>query len=106
MDSNIPATPAYGDNISQLVKYARICTAKADFMHRLRSLSSRLKQQGFKSTLYFLNRLKNSSNVIAQQWLNIMLHYGNYDRQFVIEKYHSSSMYPLLTCKFKCFYLF
>ena len=55
MDSNIPfffpATPAYGVYISQLVRYARICTAKADFMHRLRRLSSRLKQQGFKSTL-------------------------------------------------------
>ena len=34
-----------------MVRYARICTAKADFMHRLRTLSSRLKQQGFKSTL-------------------------------------------------------
>jgi len=51
MDSNIPATPAYGVYVSQLVRYARICTAKADFMHRLCSLSSRLKQQGFKSSL-------------------------------------------------------
>ena len=51
MDSNIPATPAYGVYISQLVRYARICTAKADFMHRLRRLSSHLKQQGFKSML-------------------------------------------------------
>jgi len=25
MDSNIPATPAYGVNLSQLVRYARIC---------------------------------------------------------------------------------
>ena len=51
MDSNIPATPAYGVYVSQLVRYARICTAKADFMHRLRSLSPRLKQQGVKSSL-------------------------------------------------------
>jgi len=51
MDSNIPATPVYGVYISQLARYARICTAKADFMHRLRSLSFRLKQQGLKSTL-------------------------------------------------------
>ena len=48
---HIPATPAYGVYISQLVRCARICTAKADFMHRLRILSSRLKQKGFKSTL-------------------------------------------------------
>jgi len=49
MDSSIPATPAYDVYMSQLVRYARICTAKVDFIHRLRSL--RLKQQGFKSTL-------------------------------------------------------
>ena len=40
-----------GFYVSQLVRYARICTAKAEFMHRLRSLSSRLKQQGFKTSL-------------------------------------------------------
>ena len=51
MDSNIPTTPAYGVYVSQLVRYARICIAKADFMHRLRSLSSRHKQKGFKSSL-------------------------------------------------------
>ena len=46
-----PCHSGYGVYISQLVRYARIRTAKADFMHRLRRLSSRLKQQGFKSTL-------------------------------------------------------
>ena len=44
MDSNIPANPAYGVYISQLV---RICTSKVDFMNRLRGLSLRLRQQGF-----------------------------------------------------------
>ena len=53
MDSNIPANPAYGVYISQLVRYARICTSKLDFIHRLRCLSSRLLQQGFKLTLLF-----------------------------------------------------
>ena len=39
MDSNIPANPAYGFYISQLVRYARICTSKVDFINRLRGLS-------------------------------------------------------------------
>ena len=51
MDSNIPARPAYGVYISQLVRYARICTSKLDFLRRLGSLSSRLQKQGFKSAL-------------------------------------------------------
>ena len=49
MDSNIPANPAYGIYISQLVRYARISTSKADFLHRLCQVSSRLHRQGFKS---------------------------------------------------------
>ena len=51
MDSKNPANLAYGVYISQLVRCARICTAKVDFMRRLCSLASRLQQQGFKSTL-------------------------------------------------------
>ena len=51
MDSNIPANPAYGVYISQLVRYARICTSKVDFMNRLRELSLRLRQQGFVTNL-------------------------------------------------------
>ena len=58
MDSNIPANPAYGVYISQLVRYARICTSKVDFMNRLRGLSLRLRQQGF---LTNLKHLLNSS---------------------------------------------
>ena len=44
MESNIPANPAYGVYISQLVRYARICTSKVDFMNRLRGLSLCLRQ--------------------------------------------------------------
>ena len=51
MDSNISANPAYGIYISQLVRYARICTSKGDFMNRLRGLSLRLRQQGFLTNL-------------------------------------------------------
>ena len=51
MNSNIPANPAYGVYISQLVRYARICTSKVDFINRLRGLSLRLSQQGFETNL-------------------------------------------------------
>ena len=69
MDSNIPATPTYGVYVSQLVRYARICTGKADFMHvaYLPVLNNKAL-----NLRYSLNQLKNSSNINAQQWLNIM----------------------------------
>ena len=44
-------TAAYGVYISQLVRYARICTSKVDFINRLRRLSLRLRQQGFETNL-------------------------------------------------------
>ena len=49
MDSNNPANPAYGVYISQLVRYARICMSKADFINRLRGLSLCLRRQGFET---------------------------------------------------------
>ena len=60
MDSNIPTNPAYGVYISQLVRYARICTSKVDFKNRLRGLSLRLRQQGFLWT-----ELKNANGYIS-----------------------------------------
>ena len=51
MDSNIPANLTYGVYISQLVRYARICTCKIDLKNRLRWLSLRLRQQGFETNL-------------------------------------------------------
>ena len=52
MDSNIPANPAYGVYISQLVRYARICTSKVDFMNRLRGLSSWFSNQTTSANIY------------------------------------------------------
>ena len=51
MDGNIPTNPAYGVYISQLVRYARICTSKVDFMNKLRGLSLCLGQRGFLTNL-------------------------------------------------------
>ena len=47
----LQSNPTYSDYISQLVRYARICTSKVDFINRLRGLSLRLRQQGFETNL-------------------------------------------------------
>ena len=70
MNSNIPANPAYGVYVSQLVRYARICTSKVDFINRLRGLSLRLRQQGFET-----NRLQNAFNKFVNR------------QGFIVEKY-------------------
>ena len=71
MDSNIPANPAYSVYISQLVRYARICMTKVDFINRLRGLSLRLRQQGFET-----NRLQNSFNKFVNSHGLIVEKYG------------------------------
>ena len=49
--THIHANPAYGVYISQLGRYARICTSKVDFMNRLLGLPLRLRQQAFETNL-------------------------------------------------------
>ena len=71
MDSNIPANPAYGVYIFQLVRYARICTSKVDYMKRLRRLSLRLRQQGFETNL-----LQKSFNKFFNRHGLIVVKYG------------------------------
>ena len=70
MDRNIPANPAYGVYICQLVRYARICTSKVDFMNRLRGLSLRLRQQGFETNLLqkSFNKFFNWHDVIVVKY--------------------------------------
>jgi hypothetical protein len=45
--SNIPASPEYGVNISQLIRYARACSAYDQFLLRDNLLTKKLMSQGF-----------------------------------------------------------
>ena len=97
MDSNIPANPAYGVYISQLVRYVRICTSKLDFIHRLRLLSSRLLLTKGSNLRYFVNRLLNCSNATVLLLRSMALHYGKLDYQSRIERYRR------ILCYFRSF---
>ena len=48
MCSNIPASPAYGVYISQLIRYARASSNYSDFLKRHLYLRNRLLDQGYK----------------------------------------------------------
>ena len=48
MCSNIPASPAYGLYISQLIRYARASSTYSDFLKRHLHLRNRLLDQGYK----------------------------------------------------------
>ena len=48
MCSNIPASPAFGVYISQLIRYARVSSNYSDFLKRHLHLRNRLLNQGYK----------------------------------------------------------
>ncbi|KAJ8320279.1 hypothetical protein KUTeg_001866 [Tegillarca granosa] len=45
--SNIPASPAYGIYVSQLVRYGRACSHYGDFLQRSKLLTIKLLTQGY-----------------------------------------------------------
>jgi hypothetical protein len=45
--SNIPASPAYGVYISQLIRYARACSKYDQFLVQVSLLTKKLMSQGF-----------------------------------------------------------
>ena len=47
MCSNIPASPAYGVYISQLIRYARVSSNYSNFLKRHLHLKNRLLDQGY-----------------------------------------------------------
>jgi len=47
--SNIPATPAYGVYISQLIRYSRACGSYKDVLGRGLQLTRKLLNDGFRS---------------------------------------------------------
>ena len=47
ISSNIPASPAYGVYISQLISYFRACVKYNDFLDRAQLLTQKLLKQGY-----------------------------------------------------------
>ena len=70
--SNIPAAPAYGVYISQLIRYSRACGSYQDFLDRGQLLTRKLLNQRFllvklKSCHHFKN-----FTVATMTWLTVM----------------------------------
>ena len=76
LDSNIPQKPAYGVYISQLVRYARICCKKSDFMYRHQRLSLKLQDQGFE-----FHRLVKSFNKFYKNHYDKLQKYGSSSKE-------------------------
>jgi hypothetical protein len=70
ISSNIPASPAYGVYISQLVHYSRACAQYSDFLDRAQLLTQKLLKQG-----YVAPWLKSSLQTFYSRHHNLVDHY-------------------------------
>ena len=69
LSSNIPFSPAYGVFISQLIRYARVCSSYECFILRAARLSSKLLGQG-----YVVGRLKSSLRKFYGRYGDLIKH--------------------------------
>ena len=68
--SNIPATPAYGAYISQMIRYSRACGSYQDFLDRGLLLERKLLNQGF--LLVKLSHHFENVTVAPMTWSTVM----------------------------------
>ena len=81
--SNIPAAPAYGVYISQLIRYSRACGSYHDFLHRGLLLTGKLLNQGF-----LLVKLKSSLRKFYGHYHDLVDRYGISVSQMTTHIFH------------------
>ena len=83
--SNIPAAPAYGVYISQLIRYSRVCGSYQDFLDRGLLLTRKLLNQGF-----LLIKMKSSLRKFYGHRHDLVDRYGIYVSQMTTDMFHLS----------------
>jgi hypothetical protein len=83
--SNIPAAPAYGGHISQMVRYSRACGSYQDFLDRGLLLTRKLLNQGF-----LLVKLKSSLRKCYGRHHDLVDCYVIYVSQMTTDMFHFS----------------
>jgi hypothetical protein len=87
--SNIPAAPAYGVYISQLIRYSRACGSYQDFLDRGLLLTRMLLNQGF-----LLVKLKSSLRKFYHRHHDLVDRYGISVSQMTTDMFHLSKTLP------------
>ena len=88
MCSNIPASPAYGVYISQLIRYARASSNYSDFLKRHLHLRNRLLDQGYKKI-----RLIRSLKKFIFRYQYLVEIYSSLQKKLYAMHFHIVKMY-------------
>jgi hypothetical protein len=81
--SNIPAAPAYGVYISQMIRYSKVCGSYQDFLDRGLLLTRKLLNQGF-----LLVKLKSSLRKYYGRHHDLVDRYGISVSQMTTDMFH------------------
>ena len=82
--SNIPSSPAYAVYVSQLIRYARACSAYDRFLNRGKLLTDKLLSQGFQQS-----RLKAAFRKFYSRYNNSVNQYDLPLSQMLSDVFHS-----------------
>ena len=83
--SNIPAAPAHGVYISQMIRYSRVCVFYQNFLGRVLLLTRKLLNQGF-----LLVKLKSSLRTFYGRHHDLVDRYGISVSQMTTNMFHLS----------------
>ena len=86
---NIPAAPAYGVYISQMIRYSRACVSYQDFLDRGLLLTRKLLNKGF-----LLVKLKTSLRKFYGRHQDLVGRYGISVSQMTMDMFHLSLTLP------------
>jgi hypothetical protein len=99
ISSSIPASPAYGVYISQLIRYSsRACVKYSDFLHRAQLLTQKLLKQGYVAPRFeaIATNILRSSSQSGWPLRNIHISNDNGSFTFYIEVFLPLSLLKLL----------
>ena len=82
--SDIPSSPAYGVYVSQLIRYARACSAYDQFLNRDKLLTDKLLLQGFQQS-----RLKAAFRKFYGRYNNLEYQYDLSFSQMLSDVFYS-----------------
>ena len=91
--SNIPATPAYGVYVSQLIRYSRASSKYVDFVERGMLLSRKLLRQGYESI-----KVRSSLKKFYGRHHELMSHYDDVLSILSTSQYHFKVFIVSLLC--------
>ena len=96
MDGDIPRTPSYGVYISQLIRFARVCSHVEDFNARNNCLTAKLLKQGYR-----YHKLRKASSKFYRPHYELISKFNVGLKSFLHQCLSEPEFYGDLVYKFK-----